>query len=109
MLTEIGHLERLQTVKSARAGHASEAGTARAATRPVINLRMRSPRMRPRAGYCGIGRATRKPTSLLRREDSTAKRAAERKTPGSLAHDPPRTTREPHSPLVQAEPSDGAP
>src|ERR1700720_2059166 len=116
MLTKIGARAWLQTVKSARAGSASDTRKATAVTRPGINLRAMAASLsfsallrRFAPGYCAIGRATRNPTSLLRRDDSTAKRAAERKTPGSLAHDPPRTTREPHSPLVQAEPSDGAP
>jgi hypothetical protein len=72
--------------------------------------------VRRRAASCRIkprqrrnDRATRIPTTRKSAAMATAPRAAERRCQGANCHDPPRMTRRAQSPVIQAEPSDGAP
>jgi hypothetical protein len=53
--------------------------------------------------------ATRKPTRMLRKSVKSLLRRAARRSAGKLYQEPPRLTRNPQSPDVHAEPSEGAP
>ena len=54
-------------------------------------------------------RATRKPATMYRSPATSLRRAAARRSLGSLFQDPPRMTRTEHMPLSQARPPPGAP
>jgi hypothetical protein len=58
--------------------------------------------------YRETERASRKPTTLLRKPEVPLRRSAARRNCGSTLHDPPRTTRRLQSPVVLALPSVGA-